>query len=481
MFRIPLIVRGEVIDDCLLEFNGRRGEIGFCTPDVEHYIDKIVLQRPSAMADLYSIDFESILDYLSELSERLNFTNNAHMQEAFDLSCLTSGLSESILRYQYENIPYYFQRDVVEDMTENLIGIDNIEGWVEQRPRNNNDTKVSIRAFGSRAVHIIAGNAPVLAATTIIRNAITRSDGVIKLPSNDPLTATAIALTMAEMAPEHPLTRHLSVAYWKGGNESFESKLYQPRYIEKIIAWGGYASIQYVTKYLQPGIDLITLDPKHSASIVGKEAFENEQTMREVAAQAALDIASLNQEACVNARVIHAVCGTNEKGLANVNRWGEMVYEAMQKLPDTISTQHKAFDPQLREELDGLRLFDEDHRLIGGVGSEGAIIISQIDEPVDFSHLLACRVANIVPVDDVDTALKSVNAYTQTIGIYPETLKQQIRDNLAWQGAQRIVSLGGAVNLVAVSTPQDGIEPVRRMCKWIVDERHSNNLPLEAI
>ena len=67
---------------------------------------------------------------------------------------------------------------------------------------------------------------------------------------------------MADMAPDHPITRHLSVAYWKGGDVEFEEQLYQPHNIEKIVAWGGFASVKHVTRYIQPGLELITLDPK---------------------------------------------------------------------------------------------------------------------------------------------------------------------------------------------------------------------------
>ena len=63
-----------------------------------------------------------------------------------------------------------------------------------------------------------------------------------------------------------------------------------------------------------------------------------------------------------------------------------------------------------------------------------------------------------------------MNAYTQTIGIYPEALKLALRDRLAYQGAQRLVSLGAAALFEDAATPQDGIEPVRRMCKWIVEQ-----------
>ena len=88
----------------------------------------------------------------------------------------------------------------------------------------------------------------------------------------------------------------------------------------------------------------------------------------------------------------------------------------------------------------------------------------------DFARMLACRVANIVPIDDIETAVRSVNAYTQTIGIYPEELIPKIRDQLAYAGAQRLVTLGYVAPTRSFAGPQDGMEPMRRMCKWILSE-----------
>src|SRR3546814_3819196 len=99
-------------------------------------------------------------------------------------------------------------------------------------------------------------------------NAISRSYAILKTPSNDPVTATAVARTMIDMDPDHPLTRHLSVAYWKDGDEEVEQFLYDPIGIEKIVAWGGLNGIKHLTRYLQPGLVLVTLDPTQSSTIL---------------------------------------------------------------------------------------------------------------------------------------------------------------------------------------------------------------------
>jgi len=235
-FRVPLIIRGQIIDDGAIAYGGRRGAVSFRAPDLTAHIDKLTLRTPSKMADLYAISFEDILDYLVALGKRLDVATNPHVREAFRLSCLTSGLSESILRFHYAHLGAMFDRDEMRAMVERSCGLAYLEGWVDQGPSRFPGLTARTRAFGARAIHVIAGNAPIVSILTVIRNALTRSDAVIKLPSNDPLTAVALARTMVEMAPDHPITRHISVAYWKGGDAAVEAAIYDPRGIEKIVA-----------------------------------------------------------------------------------------------------------------------------------------------------------------------------------------------------------------------------------------------------
>jgi hypothetical protein len=283
------------------------------------------------------------------------------------------------------------------------------------------------------------------------------------------MTAVAIARTLADVAPDHPITKHLVVGYWKGGDVAVEEPLYRPEHIEKIVAWGGLASVKHVTRYIQPGLELIALDPKRSATIIGREAFSDEETMREVARCAAVDIGVANQEGCANARIIYVLSGTDAAGIANANRLGEMVYQELTNLPAFISTPPLYPNRELYEHLEAARLTDDWYRVIGGERREGAIIVSQFDSAVDYAAMLSGRVANIVPVDSLDKATAAVNAYTQTIGIYPESLKRELREKLPLFGAQRLTSLGYACS-VPIAAPQDAIEPMRRMCKWIVEE-----------
>jgi len=461
------VLRGKVIDSDLIEFGGRGGDISFLAPDPLKIADQIPLASPRLMEDLYELSFEQILDYLGELGSRLDVRKNDYMREARDFSYATAPTTKPIMDGFFEHIEPMFDPARIRRMVDFNIGVPYLEGWVETPI---NGTKCAIRAYGARSLHIVAGNGPVLGALTILRGAVTRGDTIIKVPSNDPFTTGAIARTMVDMAPDHPITRHLAVAYWRGGDEALESRLYQPHNIEKICAWGGFASVKHVTKYIQPGIELISLDPKRSASILGGEALENDTIMQEAANRIATDVGANNQTACASCRMVYVMSGTDDEAIGKLQRLGKLVHAALLKLPESLSTKPKRYDPQLRSQVNTLRLSEDFFTVIGGEDDEGAVIVSHTSDRVEFWEYLTDRTVNLVPVDTLDEVLDAVDAYTQTVGIFPESLRKVVRHKGALHGGQRFVALGYAFNGPGLVGPQDGIEPMRRLVKWIISE-----------
>ena len=461
------VIRGKVIDSDLIQFGGRGGDITFLAPDPLKIVDQIPLASARLMEDLYAISFDAILDYLAELGARLDIRKNDYLLEAREYSYATAPTTRPIMDKFYRDMPLMFDKERIRRMVDFTIGVPYLESWVEKAI---NGSKVAIRAYGARSLHIVAGNGPVLGALTILRGAVTRGDTIIKVPSNDPFTTGAIARTMVDMAPEHPITKHVAVAYWRGGDEAVEGKIYQPHNIEKICAWGGFASVKHVTRYIQPGIELISLDPKRSASIVGGEALKSEKMMQEAANRIAADVATGNQTACAACRMVYVTCGTDEDGVEKLKKLGQLTYDAMLRLPETLTTKPKRYDPELRRQVDTLRLSDDFYTVIGGRNDEGAVLVSHSSDRVEFWEYLADRTVNLIPVDTLEEVLDVVDAYTQTVGIFPESLREVVRHKGALHGGQRFVSLGYAFNGPGLVGPQDGIEPMRRLVKWIISE-----------
>jgi Acyl-CoA reductase (LuxC) len=463
---VPFVIRGQVVYDPGAEHlipNGR-----LVTPDPVLWAKRAVDFGRRGLADLHELSFDDIIGFLTDLGQRLRLENNVYMQEAFEHSVRASRLTPRLLRTIYERqLDYFFRPDILRDAAERRIGIRYLEGWVPETGPDGR--RVRVRAYGARTTHVVAGNSPGVSAVTIVRNAMTRGDAIIKAPSNDPMTAVAIVRTMAEMAPNHPLVRHLSVLYWKGGDRSVEEVLLRHPVVDKVVVWGGADAVEHFAAFAGPGVELIALDPKVSMSLLGKDVLLDSAVGRTAAARLARDVGMFNQEGCVNARIAFVDVSGVDDVPQRLEEFAQAVFTDIGDLSPDYSTPAAALSADLRSELEMAALFDT-VRVVGG-GTDGGVVISTDSEPVEFAHLLSGRHVNLVPVHGFDRVIEGITSTTQTVGVFPQQLKDTLSHELALAGVQRIVTLGGATNLFGnQSLPQDGIEVLRRMCRWIIDE-----------
>ncbi|RYE57716.1 MAG: long-chain-fatty-acyl-CoA reductase, partial [Rhizobiaceae bacterium] len=307
---IPIVARGRIIMPSagdMVEFKGRGGA-SFRSPDPHRHIHDLVLGNPAQLADLNDLKMASIIEFLAAAGKRLRLEDNAYLQDSFELALKAGGLAEPILRGVYDELPNLFDGDMLTAMAESTIGIAYLDGWVPARAPNEH---VRVRAVGTRQLHITAGNVPVVAALTVVRGALTKSDILIKSPSNDPLTANAIARTLIDLDAGHPLVKHIAVGYWKGGDEQMDSQIVRTSRIDKITAWGGMSSVKHIQKFLSPGIDLTALNPKYSMSVIGADALSSDEAMDEAATGLSVISGFFNQTACTNTRIVYVESDTD--------------------------------------------------------------------------------------------------------------------------------------------------------------------------
>ena len=161
------VLRGKVIETDLIEFGGRGGDITFLAPDPHKIADQIPVASPRLLEDLYTLSLEDILDYLDELGTRLRLEENPYLQEALEYSYDTAPTTKPIMDSYYHDLPFMFDKQRIRDMVDFTIGIDYLEGWVQQQVHGCN---VGIRAYGARTLHIVAGNGPVLPSLETVKN-----------------------------------------------------------------------------------------------------------------------------------------------------------------------------------------------------------------------------------------------------------------------------------------------------------------------
>lgn len=471
---IPIIARGRVIlpGEDAVQYKGRGGA-DFRQADPHKHIHDLVLGDTARLRDLHDTPMAEIIDLLAELGRRLRLDDNALLQESFALTLKAGGLAEPILRGVYDALPNMFEAEMLRGIADKTIGLAYLDGWV---PGEGDYANVRIRAVGTRQLHITAGNVPIVAAMTVARAGLTKSDILIKSPSNDPLTANAIARTLIALAPGHPVTKHIAVAYWKGGDEFMDSQIVRTSRIDKITAWGGMSSVRHIQKFLTPGIDLTALNPKYSMSLIGRGTFASLAAMDEAAVGLATLAGFYNQTACANTRIVYVESGTDEDSIEEVIALGRKMVAAYAKLPPLLSVPFTQRNRELEAEMEAIALEDDFYHVEGDTLT-GGFIVSKFNDRVEFFDKLNNRVVNFVPVDDLSDVLKWCDDSSQTVGIYPESDRERVRDMFALAGIQRLVSLAGGDPMTVYAnshhmppgSPHDGIEPLRRSVRWVVD------------
>jgi hypothetical protein len=451
----PHFVRGAVIHGDAVRHRSRDLGADFVTPAVD--LDALITPR-AELPPLLDVKLSEIIDFLVEAGERLHLDRNPHLQECLELIAATNPLPRRVVENLYREAPYYLSRHVLESIVDsNFSNRDALDGWVERVDPYG--SKLSVRAFPSRMVHMLAGNAPSGCVASIAQGALVKAVNIFKMPSSDPFTTVAVLRTMAEIDPGHPVVRSMSAVYWSGGDTSIERTIYRPQYIDKIVAWGGGDAINNVIQYLGPGIQLISFDPKSSISMIGREAFASDDVTRDVAERLAADTTVFNQEACLASRYAF-VEGNRDQVEALCAR----LVERLGVDRDFASAVAPPLPSDVRDEVEVMTAMG-DFTTWGGFDGRGLVILSE--QPVEF--LPSNKTSNVVMVDSLDDAIRYVNVATQTIGVYPYERKAALRDRLASAGAQRLCRLGTA-NAHALGSPHDAMYPLQRFVHWIADD-----------
>jgi hypothetical protein len=449
------VVKGETVFGTSLEYG--RGERRFATPALD--LDNLVWSRREP-GPAFDVPLAEIIDVMEALGNRLTRDPDGLLAEALEFSVLTSPLPRDVLERSYASLGRIFNRRSMEFQVEQeLGGADVVDGWREIKDAPSG-RKQRTRAFPPRLIHVIAGNAPGVAALSVLRGALTKGVHLLKLPSNDLFSATAILRALSAVAPRHPVARSFSAAYWRGGDPKVEGLLFRPQFFDKLVAWGGESTIRSAKQYIGPGFELVAFDPKTSISLIGREAFESDELLEEVADCAAADATIMNQQACASSRVQFV-----EGSVEQVDRYCALLQARLGVERHTTSACGNPLGGEIRDEIEGLRDMEPHYRVWGGYEGRGLVVRSE--EPVDFHP--DGRVVNVVPVASLEQAVQRANVATQTVGVFPASRKAALRNGLAAAGVQRVVALGQAV-MFETGLSHDGFYPLQRFVRWVNDE-----------
>ncbi|MDO8491573.1 MAG: acyl-CoA reductase, partial [Dehalococcoidia bacterium] len=284
----------------------------------------------------------------------------------------------------------------------------------------------------------------------------TKSAAVVKCPHGTTLSASLLSLAAAVAAPDHPLTRNLSLVYWQGGDETIESSLFLPNAFDRIVVWGSSETVASVQSRA-PFSRVISFNPRYSVSLIGRESFGDD--LEDVAARACVDSLIHNQKAC-SSSLVHYVEGSEEQA----NLYAEKVQRTLAKwdaqMPQFVAPAARGQIKRMkRGKYAGARWYlngGEDGFTSGVMAPSGEFDV--LDHP-------ACRLVVVRRVDDLHDALAYLHQGVSTTGVYPEERRLALKDSILARGVSSVLPLGQCERIFP-GMPHDGMMVLSQLVDW---------------
>ena len=317
------------------------------------------------------------------------------------------------------------------------------------------DATPRLRALPTRQLHITAGNSPLVPLASMLRAIWTKSAATIKLPYGATLAGAYLALLAARTFPDHPLTSHLSVLYWPGGDEQFEAPLFLPGRYDRIVVWGAPGAVLSVRERAT-FTKTVTFNPRYGVSLIGREAFAS---LPQVVGRAVCDTLIQSQKACIASQIHYLEAdqeGAERYAAAlrdELARWDRFAPAAFSR------PQQGQIRRMKRGSFLGATWYE--NRADGKLHSAVAVM------PQEFNimeHPL-CRLVVVRPVASLEQALRYLHPGVATAGVYPEERRRELAVRVGARGVSNVPALGQA-GYTYPGMPHDGMLVLSELVDW---------------
>jgi acyl-CoA reductase LuxC len=313
-----------------------------------------------------------------------------------------------------------------------------------------------VRGLPTTQLHVTAGNAPAVPATSLLWAWASKGASVIKPAAALVALAADIAGAIAAVDGGHPLARHTTIAYWPGGDARMEAGLFEPGAFDRTVVWGSADAIRSVAGR-SSGSDLILMRPRHAISLLSAESDDLEDAAR----RAVADSVVADQGACMSS-LVHVV----EGGAQDADAYAEVVARVLSHWDEQLP--HRPSD-RVHAELQNLRrglLATASWRVNGGWPRPRSAVV-RLDRNFDLIRHPGGRVVLVRSVPDLRKALPAVVVGDVShVGVSGSLLTDPLRDDLAALGVDNVLPLGEAEQMYA-GRPHDGMRVLTRLVRWV--------------
>ncbi len=439
------------------------GSVLLRVPELSPEALTAVLQRVARARDQYLAELPvyRIVELLDRVASRWLDPASPYRREAEHLLPVITGYSEPAVRKSLIGMLASWRAENLRRLLEEeLSDPEMLDGF---RPRITGGAGHS-RAFGPRtSVHVWSGNVPGLPAQSLAATLLVKSAALGKVSSAEPLFATLLAESIAEVDPR--LAECLAVTWWPGGDEDRERAVL--RHADAVIAYGGNDAISAIRERVPAASRFLAYGHKISFGAVAREALDAGQLSGSADA-AAYDVAKYDQQGCLSPHVVYVERG----GGATPRQFAAALGDALSRYAELVprgalSLDERAAAAAVRSTAELRAMSGEAVQVIADPAGGWTVLY---DEDPAFSPSCLNRVVFVKPVDDllpdVPAAVAPLRAHLQTCGMAgPQHRRLELADRLGPYGVDRVCPLG-RMGDVAPTWHHDGRPVLLDLLRW---------------
>ncbi len=447
---LPVVLNGQLVtcEDTdkthLLEYESG---ITVRLPDVgQAGLDAIRQGRGALLRELNALTIHDITTFLSEVGKRWLTPGYTIRSQGEAQAAAITGYAPRMLNLDYNFMGYVMhQRPYVYDYIESELGSERVlDEWIHKKA-------TWVRAFPYGIVfHSMVGNMALANAFTMLWAAMTKNISLAKLPARDPATPLALAQAFVDVNPRHPMTRALSVLYWKHDSPLVDAAC---GIADVVFAWGGSQSLKRLKEKVPANVPFVEFGPKWSLAVIDLDRCDGEMAAWRMAA----DVTFYDQEACLSPQRLF-VKGDSAKFL---QRLGHYLDKAAQHIPKQSHNR----DALAHVAMNRLEASFRDWAM--NTGRDWTLV--EVADPALITEHPLGRTLFIHPVNDIAEVAAYLNLSAQTLCCEPYTLGTEHRDAWGLAGIDRIVELGMS-RRPQYGYTHDGMHPLTRLVRWVSQE-----------
>ncbi len=275
---------------------------------------------------LRDIPTEQIITMIARLAENWRDDHFPFRKMALESSTEKTGFSSASLAHGMDR---FFLR-ITEDNLHNLMTqefgdsrrMDSPLGTPEERA----DNRVSM-ARGPELISLVtAANLPSLTIMSIVHGLLIGSAQFIKCPEGSGYIPKLFAHSLYDAHPK--LGACIELASWTGGDEALEKSLFEES--DCVVATGRDETVTSVRSRILPHQRFVGYGSRVSFAYIQKDMLSRAMA-KELAKNAAQDVASWNQLGCLSPHLIYVEKG----GSVGPEMFSEMLAEALEQIETT--------------------------------------------------------------------------------------------------------------------------------------------------